>query len=491
MIHRATAGEAVGTVVSSAVVGDLGSGRPLEAATRSYFEPRFGRRFRDVRVHEGPRAEEAARAVSARAFTLGRDIVFAAGEYVPETPAGRRLLAHELTHVVQQSGGEPLVQRELVYANAYPRRFRSDAAEVRCERRDDCTWYPASIDFRATAENSGGGTGQGTFRGLLDHIAARAPGSITELGLIGHASSEYFGLSGRITAHDVFFTEPGMIGAESLERERATIEGLRDRFAPDAQITLYGCNAGVGGALLEAISRAFRVCVRGFSREIITCILFRDRTFEIFSRGRVYVDTEGLFALDPRLVPCATAFHLNVRDLSPDRESCAGVPPAPAAPAPGRTPEAPGPRRFGVGLRLGAALADESWRAAVSLGARYSLRSDRLIVVNPIIGAQLLYLPPGGDLETHVAAAVAELGLRIQQPLRGFYGDVRAGAYAGLELPTAASGPEAEPSAIGGFTGALGGGYRWERIEIGAEARGLVGAGPDHFMILGVGSLLW
>ena len=81
-----------------------GGGRPLPDATRAFFEPRFGHDFSRVRVHADARGAEAARAVNARAFTLGRDIAFGPVQYAPTTSAGRRLLAHELTHVVQQTG---------------------------------------------------------------------------------------------------------------------------------------------------------------------------------------------------------------------------------------------------------------------------------------------------------------------------------------------------------------------------------------------------
>jgi hypothetical protein len=67
-------------------------------------EPRFGHDFSRVRVHAEPRAAAAARTVSSIAFTLGTDIVFGAGHYTPQTPAGRRLIAHELAHVIQQIG---------------------------------------------------------------------------------------------------------------------------------------------------------------------------------------------------------------------------------------------------------------------------------------------------------------------------------------------------------------------------------------------------
>lgn len=77
-------------------------GQSMDSATRGFFEPRFGTEFGSVRIHADTAAAESARTVYARAYTVGNHIVFAGGEYAPETPAGRRLLAHELTHVTQQ-----------------------------------------------------------------------------------------------------------------------------------------------------------------------------------------------------------------------------------------------------------------------------------------------------------------------------------------------------------------------------------------------------
>ena len=78
-------------------------GEPLDAATRAFFEPRFGRDFSGVRVHTGSSAGQSARDVNAHAYTLGHDIVFGESWFAPGTHDGRRLLAHELTHVVQQN----------------------------------------------------------------------------------------------------------------------------------------------------------------------------------------------------------------------------------------------------------------------------------------------------------------------------------------------------------------------------------------------------
>ena len=97
--------------VESGIKSLGGGGRPLADSLRAFFEPRFGHDFGHVRIHTGCEAAQLARAVNARAFTVGRDVVFGAGEYAPETTAGKRLLAHELTHVLQQAGGA--AQREL------------------------------------------------------------------------------------------------------------------------------------------------------------------------------------------------------------------------------------------------------------------------------------------------------------------------------------------------------------------------------------------
>ena len=79
-------------------------GRPLDAETRAFMEQRLGSDLSGVRVHHDARAAESARAVSARAFAVGQDVVFGAGQYAPATTAGRRLLAHELAHTISAGG---------------------------------------------------------------------------------------------------------------------------------------------------------------------------------------------------------------------------------------------------------------------------------------------------------------------------------------------------------------------------------------------------
>jgi outer membrane protein OmpA-like peptidoglycan-associated protein len=97
---------AAGPSVAPPIVHEVlrSHGQPLDAATRAEMEPRFGHSFAQVRVHADGRAAESARAVGAHAYAVGGDIVFAAGRYAPGSRDGRRLIAHELAHVVQQGG---------------------------------------------------------------------------------------------------------------------------------------------------------------------------------------------------------------------------------------------------------------------------------------------------------------------------------------------------------------------------------------------------
>jgi hypothetical protein len=105
-LQRAAAGPANG--VAPPIVHDVlrAPGQPLDVATRAFLEPRFGHDFSGVRVHTDDRAAESARAVNALAYTVGRNVVFGAGQYAPGTSGGQKLLAHELTHVVQQRGND-------------------------------------------------------------------------------------------------------------------------------------------------------------------------------------------------------------------------------------------------------------------------------------------------------------------------------------------------------------------------------------------------
>ncbi|MDJ0662505.1 MAG: DUF4157 domain-containing protein [Crocosphaera sp.] len=103
-------------------------GQPLDSITRTFMEPRFGHDFSQVRVHTDGRAGVSARSVQALAYTVGSDIVFGAGQYTPDTARGKKLLAHELTHVIQQSQSSGAIQTKLFA------RSGRDRAEVEADR---------------------------------------------------------------------------------------------------------------------------------------------------------------------------------------------------------------------------------------------------------------------------------------------------------------------------------------------------------------------
>lgn len=88
--------------VESGINSIRGNGQPLAVSTRAFFEPRFGANFSGVRVHTDSNANNLTRSVYAKAFTFGNNIVFGSGHYSPATTEGKRLMSHELTHVVQQ-----------------------------------------------------------------------------------------------------------------------------------------------------------------------------------------------------------------------------------------------------------------------------------------------------------------------------------------------------------------------------------------------------
>jgi pyrrolidone-carboxylate peptidase len=97
--------------VSSRIAASRGGGLPLQGPAMQQMQQGFGRDFGSIRIHVGSTAAELSSQLNAKAFTVGNDVFFGAGQYEPQTRAGQRLLAHELTHTVQQGGGANKIQR--------------------------------------------------------------------------------------------------------------------------------------------------------------------------------------------------------------------------------------------------------------------------------------------------------------------------------------------------------------------------------------------
>lgn len=148
-------------------------GQPLDAASRAYFEPRFGRDLSRVRLHTHDRAAAAAAGIRARAYTLQNDIAFAAGEFSPETLEGRRLIAHELAHVAQQV---PYIARQA--APFHSRTFRDDEGGDALDYTETVQVAPTqtgaglegSVDRSVSAPASGTLPRQLVHTGRVNHI---------------------------------------------------------------------------------------------------------------------------------------------------------------------------------------------------------------------------------------------------------------------------------------------------------------------------------
>jgi hypothetical protein len=108
--ESSSAAPEMGASVPEGIRALADGGIPLAPATRAFFEPRFGADLGDVRIHTDASAARTARSIDAEAFTVGQDIAFGAGRFSPDSTAGRHLLAHELTHTIQQGGGRLAAQ---------------------------------------------------------------------------------------------------------------------------------------------------------------------------------------------------------------------------------------------------------------------------------------------------------------------------------------------------------------------------------------------
>lgn len=140
-------------------------GTPLPPSARSFFSAGFGRDLSKVRIHSDSRAGEAALGIGARAYTLGNDIAFAPGEYAPDRPYGRRLLAHELAHVLQQRDGTPVIRRATYGVGTLPvRNWIAPPANERAHVNEAIAKVDAVVADPAT------------YRECHEQYASRCPG---------------------------------------------------------------------------------------------------------------------------------------------------------------------------------------------------------------------------------------------------------------------------------------------------------------------------
>jgi hypothetical protein len=245
-----------------------GNGRALDASVRRAMEPRFGAGFGSVRVHEGASAAALAERFSARAYTVGEHVVFGAGEYQPHGDAGRRLIAHELAHVVQQRGS---------------------SQNGRVQRTADPTI------FSCTANTAGAPADPFAALDALDRGAQGLTEAMAIFGYISSVLNPATGTSGFDVAYQTRFDTPQRVGTKfrnrfsgalrdtEQEAAREEITVIADRFstvrdflggsirykcrAAGSTYTLGGCT----GRCLPAGSRVAESCVPTDRRTIGIC----------------------------------------------------------------------------------------------------------------------------------------------------------------------------------------------------------------------------
>ncbi len=172
-------------------------GQPLDPGTRAFMEPRFGHDFSGVRVHTDAHAAQSARTVDALAYTIGQDVVFGTGQYAPRSSVGLRLIAHELTHTVQQTNSKlsPEVPLRLGAHDEYERQAETAASGVANNRsisnpsKIGVGGTPAGIVQRSLLGGILGGIGGALGGALVGGLLGGPIGAIVGgvAGLIGGA----------------------------------------------------------------------------------------------------------------------------------------------------------------------------------------------------------------------------------------------------------------------------------------------------------------
>jgi|GEM_PF-3382163 len=532
------------------LTSNLGGGQPLPASVRNFFEPRFGYDFGQVRIHTDGSAVESATSLNAVAYTSGRDIVFAEGQYAPATPDGRRLLGHELTHVVQQERGfTPATVQRQPAPDYYDPHSEDPKRGFRPEDLARLTTSGAQLSLTGDLSP----LSAEIQKLLLDNIAAtirfaldpKDPTRVAELQVLrdfiaenpekgpffdkpaerldftdlyhGHIcvprpilenKAELQKLGKAVTdkewAMKVAIEKEIGVGTPTSRGEAKKLIGVldKDRTAylealalvlkelisvPEAGVEYHSWESEsrsplLGGKRLDR-SHPVRYIFTPFSTHRPKFLLTQEPHCDSLGNFTFHVDQNGRIVILPGASNVeARAYEILNDALVPTMR--------PAEEASATTTEAPpAEKRWSISAAAGGDVTPDAQRLALALGGRFSLRSDQALIFNPAIGFNLVYLPSSSFNSSHLLAATGDVTARIQQPLSGFYFDISAGGYAGFDID-----PKRETTTefTGGLTAAAGLGWRFERVEVGAEVRALVPEAEfDRTNVLVFGRAAW
>jgi hypothetical protein len=351
-------------------------GQPLDRATRAFFESRFNHDFGSVRVHADRTAAESARAVRAHAFTVGSDLVFGAGMYAPESPRGRKLIAHELAHVLQQGAtyqGRARVARVAWTPTRADERTAAGTDRFAAQTFEVTISSVAGLSGVITTES----IGVSVFVPAAANVPGRnkvhvffGPGNATETGLpatdVGMNAVMTHGLRGASNA-----TEWILIGVPGRSGPRGEQEGFFtiDTAAIKACLTAAGrASTTIDALRYSAHSRGYRGLRETLNRHLVS----GPAPERVVILDAAYGSVQA--ALGGAGIPGSKQVAYNVTA--------------------GTSLKAPGAKNISIGE--GAARAVGYTRII-----RDAMTATPAVVVPPAIASQLLTLPPRGSFTTH------------------------------------------------------------------------------------------
>ncbi len=261
-------GKKGGTQASPALANQLasskGKGSPLSSASNKTMSNKIGYDFSQVQVHTGEQANQMNQSLNAKAFTHGSDIYFKQGQYNPNSFEGKHLLAHELTHVVQQSGGHQKIQRQEATATppASPAPApapvpRQDVVYVMgSDRRGFYTI--ATRFFRARFPNAVFVNDQRNLSGLLTHLTTNFTNPLGTIYIVSHANEDgtlAFRLDSADTTRGLSVVE--LRNALNPQSGISSLPTVGTQVDPQTRIEIKGCDLGRNQEVVELFDQAF------------------------------------------------------------------------------------------------------------------------------------------------------------------------------------------------------------------------------------------
>jgi hypothetical protein len=430
--------------LSSQLAGLQGGGRPLSPALRSFFEPRFGQDFSRVRVHTGEQATRMAEAVKARAFTLGRNMVFHQQEFAPETPAGKRLLAHELTHVVQQQGAPAQGHRRFSKITVTPGTSPAGPLMRTIHYGSDCGPRQDEVERNIPGAQSAASRWARAGASCLSD-----PESVANLLSIHFniTPTDYLAVT---TIEDHLLEIADMLDEDAFTyycRPRTDEDCLRPRgpyagYAYPGQPEIYFCDP-------YPYQSRFR------QKPLIDTLLHEaahahDAEFnhDTYERDDDYPGDQPLTNAD--------SYASFARDVTLGRG--------------GRTVSLPE-------VSLGAVMSTDP-QFYIAVGLAPEVGGATMDIFNMRIGVRVAYMPEAGP-QPHRFFSAADVGLRVHGIRQRLYVDLATGAFFGANIT--------DRELMSGIASRVSAGYRGEAVDLGLELTHLWDlVGDENMVIIGI-----